>query len=151
MRLDTIFQLPTSAWDSPKRHLLNLYPTGKNDRHNLSEEYPSQVDNTLTIFVLDSVVIGKCTILGWGKFHVDIISMRIPTLRGKTLMQNVIPKNSQLFIVFGDKIFELRIIESLSENISEVLNVPSICLYDKWIKIEPYFKVLCVKGTNVHL
>ena len=46
-------------------------------------------------------------------------------------MQNVIPKNSQLFIVFGDKIFELRIIESLSENISEVLNVPSICLYDK--------------------
>lgn len=66
-------------------------------------------------------------------------------------MQNVIPKNSQLFIVFGDKIFELRITESLSENISEVLNVPSICLYDKWIKIEPYFKVLCVKDTNVHL
>lgn len=68
---------------------------------------------------------------GLRKFHVDIISMRIPTLRGKTLMQNVIPKNSQLFIVLGDKIFKLRIIESLSENISEVLNVPSICLYDK--------------------
>lgn len=53
--------------------------------------------------------------------------------------------------MFGDKIFELCIIESLSENISEVLNVVSICLYDKWIKIELYFKVLCVKDINVYL